>query len=304
MLPNAQRLDDLIKDAVRRVAAHCGVPEDLVLSQRRAARLVEARNLVAHILAALLKPTTTQLAQLVGWQAHSTAVRGLAAAEARLKQDPDLTAWVEKTVSLLRRQHRIDKIVLPVTPAAPLQADSGPVIPPDDDAPLHFLDDVQQNEADRADAGPRWKILVVDDEPEVHAITRLALRDFTFEGSGVEILSAYSAEAAKECFLAHPDIAMMFTDVVMETDDAGLRLVEFVRRHNARIRIVIRTGHPGLAPEDKVISDYAINDYRIKTEMTVQRLHAVTTIALRGYAEITSAAGSGFFTVRWPRQGA
>ena len=37
-----------------------------------------------------------------------------------------------------------------------------------------------------------WRILVVDDEPDIHAVTRLALNSVTFKGRGVEILSAYT----------------------------------------------------------------------------------------------------------------
>ena len=38
-----------------------------------------------------------------------------------------------------------------------------------------------------------WKLLIVDDEEDVHALTRLALQEFTFEGKGVTCISAKSA---------------------------------------------------------------------------------------------------------------
>jgi CheY-like chemotaxis protein len=43
-----------------------------------------------------------------------------------------------------------------------------------------------------------WKVLLVDDEPEVHEVTRLVLGNFRFEDRPLDILSAMSAEEAKE----------------------------------------------------------------------------------------------------------
>ena len=43
-----------------------------------------------------------------------------------------------------------------------------------------------------------WKVLIVDDEPEVHAVTKLALSDFSFQGKNLEFISAYSGAEAKK----------------------------------------------------------------------------------------------------------
>ena len=115
-------------------------------------------------------------------------------------------------------------------------------VPRDDTAPVH---------------PPRnpWKLLVVDDEPDVRALTRLSLRDFAFSDRPLEILEAGSAKEALELLRTHPDIAVALIDVVMECEDAGLKLVETIRRDlgNGMIRLVIRTGQPGVAPERYVI---------------------------------------------------
>jgi len=136
-----------------------------------------------------------------------------------------------------------------------------------------------------AASGTNWRVLVVDDDEEVHAVTRLALKGLQFAGRGVEILSAFSATAARAILATEDDIAMILLDVVMETDDAGLRLVRHIREElkNGNVRIVLRTGQPGQAPEDDVILRYDINDYKAKTELTVQKLFTTTVMALRAY---------------------
>ncbi|MDP3842590.1 MAG: EAL domain-containing protein [Oxalobacteraceae bacterium] len=135
-----------------------------------------------------------------------------------------------------------------------------------------------------------WRILVVDDDPEVHTVTRLALKNLQFAGRGVEILNAFSAAQARAVLETEDDIAIVLLDVVMEADDAGLRLVQYIRTElkNATIRIILRTGQPGQAPEEEVIVTYDINDYKAKTELTVQKLFASTVTALRAYDNLRS----------------
>lgn len=92
----------------------------------------------------------------------------------------------------------------------------------------------------------RWKILIVDDELDVHKVTRLVLSGFEFGGRTLELYSAYSAAEARELLGAHPDMAVILLDVVMEDDDAGLKLVRHIRKeqHNNAVRIILRTGQP------------------------------------------------------------
>jgi signal transduction histidine kinase len=74
----------------------------------------------------------------------------------------------------------------------------------------------------------------------------------------------------------------------METDTAGLSLVEFIRKDlkNETVRIILRTGQPGQAPERRVIVDYDINDYKAKTELTADKLFTSMTAALRSYQQL------------------
>ncbi len=136
---------------------------------------------------------------------------------------------------------------------------------------------------------PPWRILIVDDEPGVHAVTRLALGRFRYDGRGLEFLSAHSAREARLLLRQHPSIAVMLLDVVMETERAGLELVHFVREEmrDHQMRIVLRTGQPGQAPEHEVIVTYDINDYKAKSELTAQRLTTTLFAALRAYRDIS-----------------
>ncbi|KKO47333.1 metal-dependent phosphohydrolase [Arsukibacterium ikkense] len=135
-----------------------------------------------------------------------------------------------------------------------------------------------------------WKVLIVDDEPEVHTVTKLALSDFSFNNKSLQFLSAYSGAQAREIIAANPDTAIILLDVVMETDDAGLLVARYVREElgNEHVRIILRTGQPGQAPERQVIVNYDINDYKSKTELTAQKLFTVIMSSLRSYRDILS----------------
>jgi signal transduction histidine kinase len=135
---------------------------------------------------------------------------------------------------------------------------------------------------------PRWKVAIVDDDQGVHTGTRFVLQDFTLHGRGLELHSARSAAEARELFRANPDMAVILLDVVMETEGAGLELVEFVRNElkNETVRIILRTGQPGQAPERRVVVDYDINDYKAKTELTADKLFTTLTSALRSYEQL------------------
>ena len=139
-------------------------------------------------------------------------------------------------------------------------------------------------------SGGNWKILVVDDEEDIHTVTHLTLDDFEFAGKQVKILDAYSAEEAFELIKLQPDIAITLLDVVMETTTAGLDLVKRIREEleNHFIRIVLRTGQPGYAPERDVVLNYDINDYKSKTELTADKIFTMVSSGLRAYKSLLS----------------
>ncbi|MDR3640946.1 MAG: DUF3369 domain-containing protein [Humidesulfovibrio sp.] len=135
-----------------------------------------------------------------------------------------------------------------------------------------------------------WKVLIVDDEAEVHDVTRLVLSGFAYKGRRLSFLSAYTAREARDLLVAQPDIAVILLDVVMEENDSGLKLVKFIREElkNHFVRIILRTGQPGQAPEERIILEYDINDYKEKTELTAQKLTTAIVAALRTSCDIAT----------------
>jgi two-component system sensor histidine kinase/response regulator len=135
---------------------------------------------------------------------------------------------------------------------------------------------------------PAWKMLIVDDDVEIHTVTRYALTDYRFQEREVVIESVHSAREARELLPTMPDVAVILLDIVMETKDAGLLLVEYIRNtlNNQYVRIILRTGQPGESPEFQVIQEYDINDYKSKSELTNTKLLTAVTAAFRSYADI------------------
>lgn len=135
-------------------------------------------------------------------------------------------------------------------------------------------------------SGTPWQVLVVDDDPEVHAVTRLMLENCEFAGRRLTLLHAHSAAEARTRLGEHPGIALVLLDVVMETEHAGLDVARHIRQElgNHAIRIVLRTGQPGQTPVQQVVAEYDIDDYLPKSELRFQRLHILATTTLRTYA--------------------
>ena len=129
---------------------------------------------------------------------------------------------------------------------------------------------------------------MVDDEPDIHDVTKLTLTRFRLDERALTFLHAYSGAEAKEILARETDIALVFLDVVMEREDSGLEVARWLRKEqdNQFTRIVLRTGQPGQAPEERVIVDYDINDYKEKTELDRTKLFTTTFAALRAYRDI------------------
>ena len=157
----------------------------------------------------------------------------------------------------------------------------------DDDLMSFVDDDSGAEQVEQAQAEP-WRVLIVDDEEVIHTVTQLALRDFVLHGRPLEFLHAYSGQESVELMRDNPDVAMVLMDVVMETEHAGLEAVRRIREEleNHFVRIVLRTGQPGQAPEREVVSNYDINDYKEKTELTATKLYTLMHTGLSLYREL------------------
>jgi PAS domain S-box-containing protein len=155
----------------------------------------------------------------------------------------------------------------------------------DDDEPSH------QDGPAAANADP-WRILIVDDDVDVHVVTKFALSNTNFQGRRLSFLHAYTGSEALQIMRDTPDIAMMLLDVIMETPEAGLLVARQVREqlHNDQVRIVLRTGQPGQALEHSIIVDYDINDFWCKADLTTRKLFTTVISSLRAYATLKAAA--------------
>jgi CheY-like chemotaxis protein len=129
-----------------------------------------------------------------------------------------------------------------------------------------------------------WPVLIVDDDQAIHVVTKLALDGFTFQSRPLEWLSAYSAAEGRAIMAARKDIALVLLDVVMETDQAGLDLARQIRDelHNRTTRIVVRTGEARQQPL-AVIEQYEIDDFRVKTDLTFERMAILVKGSLRTF---------------------
>lgn len=154
----------------------------------------------------------------------------------------------------------------------------------DNDDLLEFVDE------DGASDSDEWKIIIVDDEENVHYLTKQILSNFAFERKSLRFLSAYSAAEARELARLHPDAAVILLDVMMDGNKAGLEVVKYIREvlNNRLVRIILRTGQPHEAPEETVIRDYDINDYKEKTELTARKLTTTMIASLRSYRDIVT----------------
>ncbi|WP_108652761.1 DUF3369 domain-containing protein [Dongshaea marina] len=160
-----------------------------------------------------------------------------------------------------------------------LDDDEGEMLPLEDDSSDNYLE---------SEGTKPWKIAVVDDEEDIHSLTSMVVKGLTFFGRGVQLVNAFSGKEARELIRDNPDIALILLDVVMETDHEGLDVAEFVREDlkNRTVRIMLRTGQPGQAPELETVINYDINDYKEKTELTTKKLRVAIHTALRSYRDI------------------
>lgn len=145
-----------------------------------------------------------------------------------------------------------------------------------------------EDEPSFQEIGKVYKLLIVDDEEVIHSVTKAALESMDFSDYNIEVLSAYSAKEAKVILQKSSDIALAIIDVVMETRDAGLQLVDYIRNELEckMMRLVIRTGQADTFPSMQIIKEYEINDFKEKTEFTVEKLYITIRTAIREYTQL------------------
>jgi CheY-like chemotaxis protein len=151
-----------------------------------------------------------------------------------------------------------------------------------------------------------WPVLLVDDEPDVLAVSEVAMRSFRVDGRPIKLYTATSKAEAIDLLTTSlggqlfPYLAVAFIDVVMETETAGLELCEFIRegQQNRLTQLYIRTGQPGVAPERSVIDRYDINGYFLKTELTEDKLYSLVKAGVRQFDFTNTALSEYKFVTR------
>lgn len=160
---------------------------------------------------------------------------------------------------------------------------------------LHFLDagHERSNTINTKDVD-YCKIVIADDEEEVHKMTKLVLKGFEQEGTKLQFFDTYSGHETIEFLNQNRDVAIVLLDVVMEEDDSGLKVIKYLREtlKNDVTRVVVRTGQPGKAPEEKIVVEYEVDDYKSKTELTVQKLYSMMHLCLRAHRNIKQLSHS------------
>ncbi|PLY07536.1 MAG: hypothetical protein C0625_05000 [Arcobacter sp.] len=133
-----------------------------------------------------------------------------------------------------------------------------------------------------------WNVLIVDDEDDVHSVTKLVLKNFSYKDKKIKFYDAYNIDDTKKILASDVEFSLILLDIVMERNDAGLFLVKYIREElkNHLVRIILRTGEPGTTPEEKVIIDYDVNDYKEKTELTAIKLKSSIISSLRSFEEL------------------
>jgi len=162
------------------------------------------------------------------------------------------------------------------------------------DDPDWLVDDPQADSGAASDAtlaAAPWRVLIVDDDVDVHVVTKFALSQASFQGRRLSFLHAYSGVEALAVLRSTPDVAVVLLDVIMESQDAGLQVARKIREelHNSAVRIILRTGQPGQALEHRIIVDYDINDFWCKTDLTTRKLFTTVISSLRTYASLREA---------------
>ena len=135
-----------------------------------------------------------------------------------------------------------------------------------------------------------WKVAIIDDEADVHQVTKMAMKGVEVYGRPLTFISAYSAAEGYDLLQNNPDTCLILLDVVMETHDAGLCLVDRIRNElrNQHVQIILRTGQAGYAPEEQVIIRYEINAYKTKSELTRNKLFTSIATAIRSFQQLQS----------------
>lgn len=133
-----------------------------------------------------------------------------------------------------------------------------------------------------------WKLLVVDDEPEARRLVGLHLSDFSFASRPLEIIEATSAREARLKLREHRDIAVALIGAMAESDESGLKLVEFIREKlgNRLIRLIVRADKPETALDRSFIDGFDIDDCQDTRQLAASQLYTTVRARIKSYRDL------------------
>ncbi len=139
---------------------------------------------------------------------------------------------------------------------------------------------------DRADC---WSVLVVDDDPVVRHLTRENLRGVDVDGLPLEIDACENTDAARK-LIAATEYALIIMDVAIETEFAGLDLVEELKRSPGVgfTQVVVQSATPMTERSGRQAGMSGIADYWRKGEIAPLRMQVLVRGLVRAYATARS----------------
>lgn len=128
-----------------------------------------------------------------------------------------------------------------------------------------------------------WNILIVDDEKNFAEDLKEEIGDYRFKGSTPNVAIAHSGFEAIN-ILGQSEFALLIIDIIMETPDAGLHVIEFIRnkQKNSLMQIIVMTARPDIYEESDIISRYEIHSF-IDKPAGLKRQYMLVISALRTY---------------------
>jgi signal transduction histidine kinase/CheY-like chemotaxis protein len=108
--------------------------------------------------------------------------------------------------------------------------------------PRHHAKDGATDQPSAAVAPPRGRegewVLIVEDDPDVRSFTIEMVQDL-----GYRVLSAEDGPRALQLLASHPEVRLLFTDVILPGGMTGRELADEAVRRQSRLKVLFTTGY-------------------------------------------------------------
>ena len=128
-----------------------------------------------------------------------------------------------------------------------------------------------------------WKVLITDDQEMIHVMIKHYLKDYQFQGIGLQFIDSFSCKDAKSLLNNNPDIAVVILDVMLEEPDSGFQIVQYIREtlNNKLLKIIMLTGNLDIEKAKFFFMTYDIDIYCPKYD--INKIYFMMTASLRAY---------------------